>query len=146
MMKNVKTIPLAYEQGRSTYAVELLKTTSGKLFLQIKQFIAQDDHSVSSKSVMFRMEAALDLAKALCELVDENSHLAEGPNRKVHALLSDKQRIVELYLKGSAVPDLILLMDKSEEAIKKVLYNAGLELENEKPIKSRKPYRNRKRP
>lgn len=134
-MKTLQTIPLAYDNGKSNYAVELLESEAGHLFIQIKQFIDQEDHTVKTKSIQVRPEAALDIANALHRLANQVERTASTKPMR--------QKIIEHYLKGAKIQDLVLSTGQDQEYIKLVLHNAGIELENEKPYKP--PWRPKRR-
>lgn len=138
MNEILKTTMLEYE--KSTFLIDLVKHETGAAYIAIKQRI---EGKQRPQELKVNLTVAVDLIYVLQLYMNE---VAEAQVITKGYFAEERQKkIVERYLKGVSVDDLVLQFGIKQEQIEQILFNKGVELaDNKMPVRYRRSGRRRK--
>lgn len=130
------------EYDKSTFLIDLIKHKSGAKYVSIQQTIEGDPQK---QKIKINPTVLADLIKLLetylFEIVPYNNALDK-------TFFSDdkQQELIERYLKGVSIEDLMLQFDCSKQIIEQILLNKEIEIvDNKLPEHLKGRTRNRKK-
>ncbi len=112
------------EYGKSSFLIDLVEHNSGSLYVEITQNIQNRENE--EHSIRLNPSVIDDLVKVL------KMYQAQIPattySQKSYLSKEVQQKIQERYLKGISIKDLAIQFDHSEELIKQILRNRGIQI------------------
>lgn len=135
----LKSTLLEYE--KSTFLVDLIKHTSGKNYVKIRQTIGSLD---SAQDIKVNMNVLSDLILVLQNYRDFYSFTYDILNQEY---LNDETQksIVDKYYKGLTIKDIATQSGYPTVIIEQILYNKGIELVENKIPKTLRWYQTKKK-
>lgn len=121
MKEILETVHLEYD--KSSFLIDLIKSDSGLLYLEISQIIqnTKQIHKIKLKPAILS-----DVIKTLQEFQTKlpTSKVKESP----HVSEEDKKKLQDRYLKGVSIKDLAIQFDQKESFIETILRNKGIKI------------------
>jgi hypothetical protein len=130
----IQTIQLEFE--RSTFLLDVVKHTNGKLFVQIIQTIQSKKKNNERQTIKLSPEVLPKIIETLKSYQTLINQKETQTNRKTPFEFTNQ--IVSRYLKGISIKDLMIQFDYKEEVIKQILRNNEIEIVEEMKTKKRR--------
>lgn len=127
MEEIIKTTLIEFD--KSSFLVDLVKHTNGKLYIAIQQTVHLDKNNFERKTIKINPSILDDILSIL------NSYKKDLPReKKFKSYFSEdkKKEIIARYLKGIEIKDLSLQFNYSINIIEQIITNAGLEIVSNK--------------
>lgn len=137
MKKILKTKLLEYE--KSAFLIELVKHSSGKLYIEISQTISEEKEITQTIKIN---PSILD--DVLYVLKDFKSKMPIAESETQLLSEANQQKIQDWYLKGVSIKDLSMQMNLKTDLIEMVLRNKGIPIVSNEMPKERKWHRRKK--
>lgn len=137
-MENIqKTILLEYE--KSQFILDLIEHDSGATFVSITQKIQGQE---ISQKLKINPSVLTDILFVLQQYKVE-IHKSFPSERHAYFSEEKQKQVVERFLKGISIDDLLLQFDCTKQIIEQILYNKGIEIPYQNKVK--KYYRRNKK-
>jgi hypothetical protein len=130
----IKNIQLEFE--KSTFLLDVVKHTNGKLFVQIIQTIQSKKKNNERQTIKLNPEVLPNIIETLKSYQTLINQQETQTNRKTSFEFTNQ--IVSRYLKGISIKDLMIQFDFKEETIKQILRNNEIEIVEEMKTKKRR--------
>lgn len=137
MKKILRTKLLEYE--KSAFLIELVKHSSGKLYVELSQTISEN--AAVSQSIKINPDILSDLLQVL---EDYRSVITGSHKKDIVVTDSIQQKIQDWYLKGVPIKDLSLQLNVKAGLIEMILRNKGISIVSNEMPKERR-WRRRKK-
>ena len=120
MTEVIKTKLLEFE--KSTFLVELVKTSNEKLYISLKQTVHKEGINIEPQEIKINPSIFPDLLATL------NSFYQKIASQKVKFEEADKKELQKRYFSGVNIKDLAIQFDCTEELIEQLLTNDGIDI------------------
>ena len=137
----IKTTLLEYE--KSTFLIDLVRHTTGQLYIEVKQTITVDEARPETQRIRINPSVLDDLIETLTYYKKDLPRVALS--NAGYYTEEKKAEIKRRYLKGLSIGDIALQFDCSNAVVEQILRNSGIEIVSNKMPGKRKGTWYRKR-
>lgn len=134
MEEIIKTTLLEFD--KSSFLIDLVKHTNGKLYVSIQQTVHLDKDNWERQTIKINPSILDDILSILYSYVKDLP--TEKKNLKSYFSEDKKKEVIARYLKGVEIKDLSLQFNCSISIIEQIITNAGLEIVSNKLPKEKK--------
>ena len=132
MTEIVETTQLEFD--KSSFLIDLVEYSPGLLYIEITQAIYESPEK--KQTLKINPSILTDLLKVLQNYQAKRPDVSD--ERSVHLKEEDQQKMVDRYLRGVSIEELILQFDQTEELIHMVLRNKGISIVTQKAKRRRR--------
>lgn len=135
MEETLDTVLLEYD--KSTFIIDLVKHSNGKLYIAVEQIVHGLNHENYSQKIKINPSILDDIIEALLNLKKKLPKNKAVSSSKRYFSSERKEEVKKRYFKGVSIKDLALQFDCSKNIIEQILTNSGIEIvNNEIPYKT----------